>query len=215
MANTRKSHAQIRALCEGALMLAMALVLSTLSDLVPFLGLPRGGSVTLFSMVPILVMSYRNGYRWGLLTAFANGLVQLLMGLKNLAYCVTLRAQIGCILLDYLLAFTVLGLAELLARPFRNRYAGLSISAVAVCLLRFLCSFLSGYIVWYDYSTATEWLSGFSWGASLVGSMGEKALCWVYSLLYNGSYMLPETVITVAGVLLLYRFAPRIFKKDW
>lgn len=214
MANTRKSHAQIRALCEGALMLAMALVLSALSELVPFLHLPRGGSVTLFSMVPILVMGYRNGYRWGLLTAFANGLVQLLMGLENLGYCVTLRSQIGCVLLDYLLAFTVLGLAELLARPFRSRYAGLSVSTVVVCLLRFLCSFLSGYIVWYDYSTATEWMKGFSWGANLVSSMGEKALCWLYSLLYNGSYMLPETVITVAGVLLLYRLAPRLFKKD-
>ncbi len=214
MANTRKSHAQIRALCEGALMVAMALVLSALSELVPVLHLPRGGSVTLFSMVPILVMSYRNGCRWGLLTAFANGLIQLLMGLEYLGACVTLRAQIGCVLLDYLVAFTVLGLAELLARPFRNRYAGLSVSAVAVCLLRFLCSFLSGYIVWYDYSVATEWMSGFPWGASLVNSMGEQALCWLYSLLYNGSYMLPETVITVAGVLLLYKFAPRIFKKD-
>lgn len=212
MANTRKSHAQIRALCEGALMLAMALALDALSKFLP--SLPRGGSVTLFSMVPILVMSYRNGCRWGLLTAFANGLVQLLMGLKYLGYCVTLRAQIGCVLLDYLLAFTVLGLAELLARPFRNRYAGLSVSTVVVCFLRFLCSFLSGYIVWYDYSVATEWMSAFPWGAKLVDSMGEKALCWIYSLLYNGSYMLPETVITVTGVLLLYKFVPRIFKKD-
>lgn len=213
MTNTRKSHEQIRALCEGALMVAMALVLSALSDLVPFLSLPRGGSVTLFSMVPILVMSYRNGTKWGLLTAFADGLIQLLMGLKNLGYCATLRAQIGCVLLDYLLAFTVLGLAALLAKPFRSRILGLGVSAAGVCLLRFLCSFLSGYIVWYDYATATEWMSAFSLGAKMVNTLGQSALCWMYSLLYNLSYMLPETVITVLGVLLLYKFAPRIFSK--
>ena len=74
--------------------------------------MPHGGSITLFSMVPILLMSYRNGVKWGLMTAFVNSLVQFVQGLNNLAYCQTLTAQIGCVLLDYLLAFTVLGLAE-------------------------------------------------------------------------------------------------------
>ncbi len=194
-------------------MVALALVLSAISELIPFLQLPRGGGVTLFSMVPILVMSYRNGLGWGLLTAFVNGLIQLFMGLENLGYCATLRAQVGCVLLDYLLAFTVLGLAELLARPFRNRYVGLGISAAAVCLMRFLCSFLSGYIVWFDYTTAVDWMRAFSWGAKLADNLGQSALCWIYSLLYNLSYMLPETVLTVVGVLLLYRVAPRIFQK--
>ena len=71
---------------------------------------PRG-SITLFSMVPILVMSYRHGAKWGVMTAFVNSLIQLVQGLGNLAYCQTLTAQVGCVLLDYLLAFTVLGFA--------------------------------------------------------------------------------------------------------
>ncbi len=212
MANTT-THARVRAMCEGALLVAMALVLSILSEQIPFLQLPHGGAVTLFSMVPILVMSYRNGTFWGLLTAFVNGLIQLLMGLENLGYCPSLRTQIGCVLLDYLLAFTVLGLAQWISRPFRNRYVGLGISAGVVCLARFLCSFLSGYLVWYDYGYATEWLNACSWGQKLVASLGESALCWIYSLLYNGSYMLPETVITVLGVLILYKAAPRIFDR--
>lgn len=212
--NSQKLHARVRALCEGALMVALALVLSALSDLIPFLQLPRGGSITLFSMVPILVMGYRNGWGWGLLTAFVHSLIQLYMGFDNLAYCVTLRAQIGCVLLDYVLAYTVLGLAELIARGFKKRGLGLGLSAAAVCALRFVCSFLSGYIVWYDYSTATEWMNGFALGQKLVASMGQSGLCWIYSLLYNLSYMLPETVITVLGVLLLYKAAPRIFAKN-
>ena len=121
--------------------------------------MPHGGSITLFSMVPILVMSYRHGAKWGIMTAFVNSLIQLVQGLGNLAYCQTLTAQVGCVLLDYLLAFTVLGFACLIAKPFRSRTVGVGVSAFVVCLLRFLCSFLSGYIVWKDYDYAFSWMT--------------------------------------------------------
>ncbi len=48
-----------------------------------------------------------------------------------------LTAQVGCVLLDYLLAFTVLGFACLIAKPFRSRTVGVGVSAFVVCLLRF------------------------------------------------------------------------------
>ena len=48
----------------------------------------------------------------------------------------------------------------------------------------------------------------------VVGSGGrEHALCWVYSFAYNLSYMLPETVLTVAGAVLLCKAAPALFGK--
>ena len=207
-----KSSSQLRALCEGAILVAMAVVLSFVSDLLPFLSMPRGGSVTLCSMVPIVLMSHRHGAKWGCLAGLADGVIQLLMGLKNLSYCLTLASQIGCILLDYLLAFTVLGLASAFVR--KKKLWQYALSAALVCLLRYLCSTLSGYFVWYDYATATGWLEAFSWGAKLVANLGEKALCWWYSVLYNLSYMLPETIITVAGVAALYAAAPKLFVRQ-
>ena len=102
-----KTYSKTRILVESALMIALSTVLSMIQ--IPLM--PHGGSITLFSMVPILVMSYRHGAKWGIMTAFVNSLIQLVQGLGNLAYCQTLTAQVGCVLLDYLLAFTVLGFA--------------------------------------------------------------------------------------------------------
>ena len=80
------------------------IALSTVLSMIQIPLMPHGGSITLFSMVPILVMSYRHGAKWGVMTAFVNSLIQLVQGLGNLAYCQTLTAQVGCVLLDYLLA---------------------------------------------------------------------------------------------------------------
>ena len=186
-----KTYSKTRILVEGALMIALSTVLSMIQ--IPLM--PHGGSITLFSMVPILVMSYRHGAKWGVMTAFVNSLIQLVQGLGNLAYCQTLTAQVGCVLLDYLLAFTVLGFACLIAKPFRSRTVGVGVSAFVVCLLRFLCSFLSGVLVW--------------------GNLNEGLSAWTYSLVYNASYMLPETLITVVGAVLLIKAAPQIFDRQY
>ena len=186
-----KTYSKTRILVEGALMIALSTVLSMIQ--IPLM--PHGGSITLFSMVPILVMSYRHGAKWGIMTAFVNSLIQLVQGLGNLAYCQTLTAQVGCVLLDYLLAFTVLGFACLIAKPFRSRTVGVGVSAFVVCLLRFLCSFLSGVLVW--------------------GNLNEGLSAWTYSLVYNASYMLPETLLTVVAAVLLIKVAPQIFDRQY
>lgn len=204
------SSTKTRTLVEGALMVALATVLS----IIPFIQMPHGGSVTLVSMLPLIVMSYRHGVKWGCFTAFIYSLIALIQGLKDLAYCATLRAQVGCVLLDFLLAFTVLGLASVLGKPFKNRFVSIGVGTVLACVLRFLCSFFSGYIVWYDYEYALEWMNNFSWGAALSAKLGEHALCWVYSFFYNASYMLPETVLTVVVALLLAKFVPAVFKRQ-
>ena len=186
-----KTYSKTRILVESALMIALSTVLSMIQ--IPLM--PHGGSITLFSMVPILVMSYRHGAKWGIMTAFVNSLIQLVQGLGNLAYCQTLTAQVGCVLLDYLLAFTVLGFACLIAKPFRSRTVGVGVSAFVVCLLRFLCSFLSGVLVW--------------------GNLNEGLNAWTYSLVYNASYMLPETLLTVVAAVLLIKVAPQIFDRQY
>ena len=71
-----KPYSKTRILVEGALMIALSTVLSMIQ--IPLM--PHGGSITLFSMVPILVMSYRHGAKWGVMTAFVNSLIQLVQG---------------------------------------------------------------------------------------------------------------------------------------
>ena len=206
----KNSRTHTRTLVEGALMIALSTVLSTIQ--IPLM--PHGGSITLFSMLPILVVSYRHGTTWGLMTAFVNSLIQLVQGLGNLAYCQTLGAQIGCILLDYLLAFSVLGLANTFSPPLEKRTGSIALGCTTVCLLRFVCSVLSGYVVWKDYDYAFEWLNNFSWGAWFTATMGENALCWAYSLIYNATYMLPETILTVVGAAVAARMYPQLFQQQ-
>ena len=200
-----KTYSKTRILVECALMIAVSTVLSFIS--VPLL--PHGGGVTLVSMLPILLVSYRHGLSWGVLAAFLNSLVQFVQGINNLAYCQTIAAQIGCILLDYVLAFTVLGFACLFAKPFRSKAVGVGVSTLIVCLLRYACSVLSGYVVWKDYDYAFDWMSQFRWGAMIV-TMGENALCWLYSFVYNALYMIPETIITAVVAVILVQAVPQL-----
>lgn len=187
-------YSRTRKLVEGALMIAMATVLS----MIPLFQMPYGGSVTLLSMLPLVLMSCRHGTKWGLFTAFVHGVLQLLLGLENLTYCATIGSQIGCILLDYLLAFTALGLASTFAKPFSHRVLGLAVGTFGVCFLRFVCSFLSGWLLWGSYKDSYDW--------------AVDLPVWLYSLIYNGSYMLPETILTILGAVLLYKAMPKQFR---
>ena len=191
-----QTYSKTRIMVEGALMIALATVLS----MIKILRMPFGGSVTLLSMLPLVVMSYRHGLRWGLLTSFVHSILQLVMGFSNVGYCPTLLSQIGCILLDYVLAFTALGLADLFAKPFTNRIAGVAVGTAVVCALRFICSWLSGILLWGEYQSYYDWAKGMP--------------LWLYSLVYNGNYMLPETVITVIGAVVLVKTAKVLFERQ-
>ena len=191
-----KTYSNTRIMVEGAMMIALATVLS----MIKILEMPYGGSVTLFSMLPLVLMSFRHGTKWGVLTAFVYSLLQLVLGIKNVGYCATLASQIGCVLLDYVLAFTALGLADAISKPIRNRALGICVGAGAVCVLRFVCSWLSGILIWGSYQSYYDWAANMP--------------TWLYSLVYNGNYMLPETVITIVGAVVLVKAAARLFERQ-
>ncbi len=189
-----------RILCvtEGALMLALAFVTELLcSWLNGVLGikalLPFGGTITI-SMLPIAYYSYRRGAAWGVGAGLVYAGIQLLMGLE-IPPAGTWWAVVLCILLDYVIAFTVVGTADLFAKPFGNkRLAGYCVGAVAVCLLRFASSFLSGVILFGSYAPE-------GWNV------------WIYSLAYNSSYMLPNAVLTgVFAVIVCAAIDPKTLK---
>ena len=177
-------NSKTRMLVEGAAMIALATVLS----FIRVYKLPWGGSVTLLSMLPIFVYSIRWGIKPGFLVAFAYSLVQFFQGIMDglFGWGLTPGMLIACIVLDYIGAFTVLGIAGILRS---KETTGSIIGIVIATALRFLFHFLSGVVIWHSF------------GALWDGFSTENQV--LYSLLYNGSYMLPELVITIIGAVIL------------
>lgn len=177
----------VKMLVEGAAMIALATVLSYIR----VVKLPWGGSVTLFSMLPIFIYSIRWGVKPGLLVSFVYSLVQFGQGIGDglFGWGLTPGMLVACIFIDYLAAFTVLGLAGILRKQkLAGDIAGIAIATV----LRFICHFLSGVVIWQSYG---ELWNGFSTESSVV-----------YSLLYNGAYMFPELALTLVGAIALLSF---------
>ena len=131
MKTNNKKNALV--MCECAIMIALAAVLS----FVKILELPYGGSVTAFSIVPIVIISYRHGVKWGLLSGFVFSIIQLIQGASNLSYATSFLAAVTIILFDYVIAFTVIGLAGFL----RNKVSNPSAAAVTGTVGVLSCNF--------------------------------------------------------------------------
>lgn len=176
--NASKTRLHIRALCEGAIMLALALVLNYLSKVV-FANMPNGGSVSL-AMFPILFYAHRWGVMRGLGIGFAYGLMDMLF---DGGYAWGWQS----ILLDYLVAYGALGLGGL----FKGKAWGIFPGVAVGCLARFGVHYFSG-VTLYKIIAPTE-----------VEGFGVFSNPHLYSLVYNGVYMVPNMLIAmvIAGVL--------------
>ena len=201
-------------LTESAMLIAVAIVLELVSKMfIP--EMPFGGQVTLVSMLPVVLISYRHGVRWGLVAGLGYAMIEMLLGARTVAAAfqpgyfgdgtMILNALIMCVL-DYLAAFTVLGLGGLFRSRIQNPGAALCCGSVVALTARYACHVLSGYIL---FSGWAEWFftqDGFpAWGASLVEALSPGMLGFVYSLVYNGMYMLPELILTAVVALFLGR----------
>lgn len=179
------SNSQINAtrkLTETAIMLALAVLLSY----VTVFQAPMGGSITAFSQVPIVIIGYRYGFKWGAGTGVIYGVLEMLLqGLGNFAYVKGFAAYLILILADYVVAFMVLGIGGAIFRKvIKNQTLALALGGAVASLLRFVCHFISGVTIWGEY--ADGWKS-----------------VWAYSFGYNGYYMLFEGILTVIGVVVL------------
>ncbi len=197
---------------ESAMLLSLAIVLELVSKaFIP--NLPFGGQITLASMLPVVLISYRYGMKWGFVSSFCYALIEMVIGMKNVTAAfqpgtfgdgVMVGNALLMVSFDYLLAFTVLGLGGL----FRDRVdsAGISLclGSVVALFCRYLCHVVSGAVL---YGSWAQWFftqEGFpGWGAEIVATASPNALAWVYSAVYNGMYMLPEILVTAIAALLL------------
>lgn len=175
---------KIEAIVTSAILLALSIVLSYIK----VFQLPFGGSVTVLSMLPICIVSIKYGLGWGLGTGFCLSVFQLLQD-GPWSWGLTSTMLVGSLFLDYIIAFTVLGLAGM----FRKHGTVGAVAGIAVaCVLRFLSHFVSGIVLWANLEEFVAF--GETWVNHPV----------LYSLCYNGSFMLAETVFTIIGAVVLF-----------
>ncbi len=204
-----KKESTVR-LVESALLIAIAAVIELISKALG-LELPFGGTVTLASMFPIVLIAYKYGTRWGLLSGFTYSIVQMLLGVKVVSAMflpgdgqMAVWQAICVCLLDYVLAYTVLGFGGIFKGKFKKPAGELALGAFVALLLRYLVHIVSGAIF---YGAWAEWFfsqEGFySIGEKILGTFSGTSLSIIYSIFYNGLYMVPEIIITtvVAAIL--------------
>ena len=146
---------------------AMAMAVAMVTSYIKVFEAPMGGSVTLMSMFFICLIGYWYGLRTGLMTALAYGFLQLIAD----PYIISFPQM----LTDYIFAFGALGLSGL----FSNKKNGLLKGYIVGVLGRYFFAFLSGMIFFGTYAA--------DYGMSAP----------IYSLLYNGAYIVSEAVITL------------------
>lgn len=216
---------KVKRLTVSAMMIALATVLALVCAMIPFLNLPFGGSFTVASMLPIVIISYMYGIRWGLLSSLVYAVIQVLLDLMLGVGGSTVMAlfmpssdgfmgygtAIWILLLDYLIAYTVLGLGGIFRNRIKSKALALCLGTVFALSLRYLVHIASGYAF---YGSWAEWFFGqenFTLGHQILNSVDGKMLALIYSVVYNGLYMIPEIVITAIAATVVARL-PQIRK---
>ena len=182
---------KLRQLVECAILIAIGTVLSLFDFKGPW---ALGGGITVCSMLPLVMIAHRHGTVMGIVSALVYSLIQMLLGLSNVSYAPDALTAIGIILLDYVVAFTLIGFAACFNHVIKDRRWSIVAGIVVTFMGRFVCHYLSGVLIW-----EAMWPNELGWAAP------------VWSIAYNGSYMIPEIIITAIVAWLSY--AP--LKKYW
>lgn len=171
---------KLKKLTLSAVMIALSAVLS----MVKVYQLPLGGSITLLSMLPVAAVAICYGTKTGLFASILYACVQIALDLGALmGYGMTPLTWVGCLLFDYIIAFGAIGLAGIWRK---KGTVGMCLGVALACVVRFISHFISGAIVfaiWCPEGWNVYW----------------------YSIVYNGSYMLPELILTTVGAVLLFK----------
>jgi thiamine transporter len=177
-------------LVEVAVFSALAYLLDLFSGFLFSRIWPQGGSVSI-AMVPVFLMAFRWGVKGGILTGFLFGLLQFILGMSQIYHPIQ-----G--ILDYLIAFALLGTAGLFAGQVKesmkkdNRKTWIAYVIVGTFIgsaLRFIAHFISGWVFFGSYAPPGQPVA-------------------LYSFLYNGTYMLPSMILSAIIIILVISYAP-------
>ena len=205
---------KIKRLVLTAMMLAIATVIAFVCSLIPFLNFPFGGGITICSMLPIILISYIYGVKWGLFTGVTYSIIQMMLGYGTVgalftptdeAYMGIVNALVIC-LIDYVLAYTSLGLGGLFRNKFENKGLALCLGSIVAITVCYAFHVLSGFIFygawaeWFFEQPENAWI-----GEKVLAIFSGNSLALVYSIFYNGLYMIPEIIITAVFAVIISR----------
>ena len=168
-----------KTLCEGAIMIALALVL----ELITLYKLPNGGSVTL-SMIPIILFGIRFGCGWGAMAGCVFGGLNYIFGGTAIDWTT--------IICDYFFAFSMLGFG---AGLFRGKKLGCIWGSFAGITFQFIASYLVGVFVW------GKWMPEEFLGMTMTTP-------WLYSFFYNILWAGPDLILAIVVFAVLYQLKP-------
>ena len=185
----KRKNTNLSTLTECAVMLALSFALSYAK----LFEMPMGGSVTVASMLPIMLISVKYGVKVGLSTSFLYSLTQLMQAFASanvFPYCETGTTLAVCILFDYIVPFTVLGLAGIFLKikVFKNVEINVYCGIVGAVALRFICHFITGVAIWGQWAPE---------------GMGK----FLYSFLYNAGFLSLDFLICIVCAVLIFRKA--------
>ena len=200
-------------------MLALAMVLAMVCALIPFLNLPFGGGFTVASMLPVVIISYMYGMKWGFFSAAIYSVIQIVMDLylgkgstimalfmPNSEDFMGFGAAIAILIIDYLVAYTLLGFGGAFRKVIKNKALALTLGVVLALSLRYIAHIVSGYIF---YGAWAEWFFSqenfYAIGGWILEHFSGNALAVIYSIFYNGLYMIPEIIITAVAAVIVSR----------
>jgi thiamine transporter len=151
------------------------IALAYILSMIKLYELPNGGSITAVSMLPIAVFAIRHGVGPGLFVASTYGILQFILGPKWSFHWVS-------ILCDYVLGFGAIGISGILGK--KKLYSAIGI--LFGISLRFVFAVVSGVVVFASYAP-----------------VGQNPI--LYSAIYNGSYLIPEAILTIIAYILVYK----------
>ncbi|WP_251421765.1 energy-coupled thiamine transporter ThiT [Veillonella agrestimuris] len=162
----------------------VAIAIAQVLSFIVIFHMPQGGSIKAASLVPLMIFAYRWGGSKGVLAGVVYGILHFLLGFKSSIHYLS-------IILDYIVAYGAIGVCGY----FRNVTGGLVIGPIVAIALRWMASVTSGAIVFASYAP-----------------QGENP--WIYSMVYNASYMLPDGIINIIVFVFIYKAVKRGLKRS-
>ncbi|WP_456155576.1 energy-coupled thiamine transporter ThiT [Veillonella sp.] len=157
----------------------VAIAIAQVLSFITLFHMPQGGSIKAASLVPLMIFAYRWGGTRGILAGVVYGVLHFLLGFKSSIHYLS-------IILDYLVAYGAIGVCGY----FKDNITGLISGSVVAIALRWFASVTSGAVVFASYAP-----------------QGQNP--WIYSMIYNASYMVPDGILNIIVLLFVYQGVKR------
>lgn len=157
----------------------VAIAIAQVLSFITLFHMPQGGSIKAASLVPLMIFAYRWGGTRGIWAGVVYGVLHFLLGFKSSIHYLS-------IILDYLVAYGAIGVCGY----FKDNITGLVSGSIVAIVLRWFASVTSGAVVFASYAP-----------------QGQNP--WIYSMIYNASYMVPDGILSIIVLLFVYQGVKR------